>query len=632
MRESESVPPDRAATARRRRCLAVVAVLLTTSVAVGPVSAPPAAAQVAPDVGPYTTVRQFLTQQFEDFVGRGPGNRDLGTFVTPLRTGELTTADAFERIAARRSTAALSASIVRMYKAHLDRLPDVGGWRNWLALRRAGFSALGMAENFGSSPEFTTRYAGLDDEAFVRLVYRNVLRRAPDAGGLAFWTDQLAAGQSRAWVMVGFADSTEHESRTARRSAAFLAYAAMLGRSPTSTEQSVISDEDRAPTLGELAVRILGSTEYADLHPRTYATTYQGNERHDGRQEAPLAAKPRERWRATFDDVVGYPVVADGRVFVVARSQPGSVHGGRLYALDSEDGSVLWGPVAIGGSSWRIGIAYDDAHVYAVNGSGLLRAFDAATGDVAWSTTLVGQWSFTSPPTAVDGTVYVGGAGMDGTIYAVDGTTGALRWNAHVSGGDQSAPAIADGGVFVSYGCLWVHRLDAATGSEDWTHTTGCTSGGGRTPVVHDGEVWVRDTFTQPDLVLSTTTGLEERTFFASPAPAFHGSVAFLGFVGGNGRTLQAADAETGEAFWSSTGDGQFTTAPLSVGNRVYMGSGSGWVFAFDETTGQQLWAANAGHPIDSPDEHNASEPLVGLGSGDGLLLVPAGNDLVAYG
>jgi outer membrane protein assembly factor BamB len=177
-----------------------------------------------------------------------------------------------------------------------------------------------------------------------------------------------------------------------------------------------------------------------------------------------------------------------------------------------------------------------------------------------------------------------------------------------------------------------VHRLEATTGAEEWTHTTGCTSGGGRTPVVHDGKVWVRDHPTDPSLVLSAATGHEEGTFFASPAPAFHGDLAFLGFLGGNGRTLESVDADTGEVFWSTTGDGQFTTAPLSVGNRVYMGSGSGWVFAFDEATGQQLWAANAGHSVDSPDEHNVSEPLVGLASGDGLLLVPAGNDLVAYG
>ncbi|MDQ6797781.1 MAG: hypothetical protein M3011_07145 [Actinomycetota bacterium] len=40
----------------------------------------------------------------------------------------------------------------------------------------------------------------------------------------------------------------------------------------------------------------------------------------------------------------------------------------------------------------------------------------------------------------------------------------------------------------------------------------------------------------------------------------------------------------------------------------------------------------NVGAGILAPDEHNVSEPLTGLGAGQGLVVVPATDLLVAYG
>jgi hypothetical protein len=38
------------------------------------------------------------------------------------------------------------------------------------------------------------------------------------------------------------------------------------------------------------------------------------------------------------------------------------------------------------------------------------------------------------------------------------------------------------------------------------------------------------------------------------------------------------------------------------------------------------------GAGVSGPDEQNVSQPLAGLGAGQGLLVVPAGNLLAAYG
>jgi outer membrane protein assembly factor BamB len=63
----------------------------------------------------------------------------------------------------------------------------------------------------------------------------------------------------------------------------------------------------------------------------------------------------------------------------------------------------------------------------------------------------------------------------------------------------------------------------------------------------------------------------------------------------------------------------------------VFAGNSTGRVYAVSATTGKQIWTGVAGSVIDGPDEQNA-DVLVGMAVGDGLLVVPAGNALAAFG
>jgi len=47
---------------------------------------------------------------------------------------------------------------------------------------------------------------------------------------------------------------------------------------------------------------------------------------------------------------------------------------------------------------------------------------------------------------------------------------------------------------------------------------------------------------------------------------------------------------------------------------------------------GNVVWSAQVGSPINGPDEQDVSSPLTGLGAGQGLLVVPASDQLAAYG
>ena len=100
-------------------------------------------------------------------------------------------------------------------------------------------------------------------------------------------------------------------------------------------------------------------------------------------------------------------------------------------------------------------------------------------------------------------------------------------------------------------------------------------------------------------------------------------------FRDGNG--LTARDALT-EAFkWQFNPPEGVTSAAIVVNGHVYVGSATGRVWALDARTGTVAWTDLAGAPVLVPDEHNVTGPLTGLGAGQGLVVVPATNLLVAY-
>jgi hypothetical protein len=75
-----------------------------------------------------------------------------------------------------------------------------------------GMDYSSVAQNFVNSSEFKTAFGGNNPTAntLVTKLYNNVLNRAPDAGGLAFWQDKLNTGWSTADVLGYFSTSAEN--------------------------------------------------------------------------------------------------------------------------------------------------------------------------------------------------------------------------------------------------------------------------------------------------------------------------------------------------------------------------------------------------------------------------------------
>ncbi|HET8782496.1 MAG TPA: PQQ-binding-like beta-propeller repeat protein [Pyrinomonadaceae bacterium] len=363
--------------------------------------------------------------------------------------------------------------------------------------------------------------------------------------------------------------------------------------------------------------------------PSDQARNFQIDATHTGSISIEGLTPPlSQRWVVNFGRPISYPLIADGRVFVTVKN--GSGQGTTLFALNATNGSTLWS-YNLGGFFFWSGSCYENGRVFALNGDGLLRAFDGATGAIVWSAQLPGQFAFSSMPTVREGVIYTGGAGSGGTVYAVNANTGAVLWTQSVANGDYSSPAVTSDGVYVSYSCPNVYKLDPATGALIWHYGNGCSGGGGKTPALYNNRLFVRD---PEGTIHDSFNGSLIGTFIAKNTPAFSGSRGFFldgpSFFGSFG-TLRARDVDTNAVLWSFVGDGTLQSAVLVVNDYVYVGSAQGRLYALNAATGQQVWVTVAGTSIPYVDEHNVSQPVTSFAAGEGLLVVPTSTTLVAY-
>jgi len=112
------------------------------------------------------------------------------------------------------------AQVLRLYQGFFAREPDLGGAIFWIDRYDNGDSLGDIANYFAGSPEFNSLYGDTDNNEFLQRIYRNVLGRAPEAGGLAFWTEQLNAGMPRGY-MVAFTSTDAPEFVDANRYGGF---------------------------------------------------------------------------------------------------------------------------------------------------------------------------------------------------------------------------------------------------------------------------------------------------------------------------------------------------------------------------------------------------------------------------
>lgn len=111
--------------------------------------------------------------------------------------------------AADRSGTTTNDQIARLYLGVFGRSPDLGGEAYWNHRVNDGTTLDRVADVFVDSPEFGERF-GTGNDAVLNALYRNVLGREPDAGGFAWWTDQLNQGRELSDVVRNFTESPEN--------------------------------------------------------------------------------------------------------------------------------------------------------------------------------------------------------------------------------------------------------------------------------------------------------------------------------------------------------------------------------------------------------------------------------------
>jgi hypothetical protein len=108
------------------------------------------------------------------------------------------------------------ASIVTAaYQQYLHRNTDPGGVAYWVGRLQSGLADEQLEANLLASPEYIAANGGVNGQAgqgWVVGMYRDLLGRTADPGGLSYWTNQIAAGTSPFSIAIGFAASQERES------------------------------------------------------------------------------------------------------------------------------------------------------------------------------------------------------------------------------------------------------------------------------------------------------------------------------------------------------------------------------------------------------------------------------------
>jgi outer membrane protein assembly factor BamB len=318
--------------------------------------------------------------------------------------------------------------------------------------------------------------------------------------------------------------------------------------------------------------------------------TYQGNAAQT--RFVPLMLDPADfvvRWTSA---IPGAPTLnpvaaADGRVFVSSNDHS-------LRALDARTGAIQWTSTLsniyeVKSPAYASGSVYVQDRGY--NGFSNLWSFDAESGASLFQSPCGPQWGDSFAPTPYDGDVYLSGGGS----CAFDGTTGSRRWLTAFSAYQKSTPAVDDAFVY-AYGGLLLGVIHRDTGAMAFTilNPSGFSTSS-VTPVLGSQDrvlVIENGRLVSFDIAARTIAWNIGSGFYGQPAVA-RGVVYALN----GGGVLQARRESDGALLWQwQPVSGSLINVPVVTANLVFVAT-STTTFAIDLHTQQAVWQhAKGGH------------------------------------
>jgi outer membrane protein assembly factor BamB len=357
------------------------------------------------------------------------------------------------------------------------------------------------------------------------------------------------------------------------------------------------------------------------------SVTWQVDVAHTGSLRGPGLSSPfAQAWARDLAGWPSYPIVAEGKVFVVVSDVTGDTPYGRdVYALDQRSGATVW-VRHIEGPYWRGALAYDAGRLFVVGYDAIVYALSPGDGSILWHAALPTAYALASVPVAASGRVLYTAASNGGpTVGALDEADGHLLWGDLLNLGSGTPPLDGDR-LYVAGGSPSADALSAATGAVLWEHPGG-SSGSGVLTVAGAGRLWVWDESSpSPGWAFDLATGASAGGFSSPTAPAIDGDTVVLS----SGRGVWAQDA-SGRHLWDVDLGRELGSPLLIVNGVVLAGALDGTVTGLDLPTGRIVWSANVGVGVTGASPAAAVNSLGGMGGGDGLLVVPAQQRLVAF-
>ena len=340
---------------------------------------------------------------------------------------------------------------------------------------------------------------------------------------------------------------------------------------------------------------------------------FRGNPQHSGIYNAAGVPKfSRVKWKfATGGRVVSSPAVASNTVYFGSADH-------FLYAVDSESGTQKWKFKTDSGVASSP--AVHAGTVFFGSYDGFFYAVDAISGQQKWKFETGGEHRFTakhlhgvlpagesmpdpfdfylSSPAVVEGSVYFGSG--DGNVYALDETSGALKWKFHTGDVVHASPAVWDGVVYVGSWDSYFYAIDAASGQERWRFKTGVD------PAIHNQEGIQSSAVVADGLVyfgcrdsklyaLEAASGKQRWAYsnkgsWVISSPAVRDGVLY--FATSDSGLVHALDAKSGEEVFSlEFKHWPFFSSPTLAGNVLYIGSHSGKLVAIDLKSHGLAWS-----------------------------------------
>ena len=425
--------------------------------------------------------------------------------------------------------------------------------------------------------------------------------------GAWVWNDQRTAdvrGSADEEFLADESPELEGQHDPSPSSAAVAPEPAPVAPAPNETpadEPDPVPSSDATPAASSVAeaAAAAAATAAADIPALSWPTWGLGPARTRVVPSDIQLRPPYTRvWSMDAGSLIEFPpVIAGARLYF-------GTNLGRFLAVDSASGEIAWetdfgrciaSSPAVGNGLIYVGLMDPSpCKQHDQQAPGFLVALDLETGEEVWR---LRAGVIESSPLVVDGVIYLGT--WDRNVYAIDATTGEVRWTYLTGDQVKGAAAYRNGVVYIGSYDGKLYALDAKSGTEVWqAGGQAGFAGNGRfysTPALAYGRVFIGNLdgkvyafgAKSGDLIWSQSTN-----GFVYSSPAIFEETVYIGSFGG---TFYALDAATGERKWSFDGGGPILGSATVLDGLVYFSTTKARTYALDARNGREVWLFKAG-------------------------------------